>query len=48
MGRKMTQEEWLTKAKEKHGDKYDYSQAIYTGSGNYITIICKQHGAFCM
>lgn len=46
--------EWLiNKAKEIHGDKYDYSEAEYTGNDNKIKIICHQkdefgeeHGAF--
>ena len=39
-------EHFLQKAEEKHGDRYDYSKVIYTGSLNSVTIICKIHGEF--
>lgn len=42
----LTTEEWIQKAKEIHGDKYDYSKSVYTGSRNNITIICPIHGEF--
>lgn len=37
---------FIIKAKEIHGDRYDYSKAIYTGSKNKLIISCKQHGDF--
>lgn len=40
------QAKWLTKAKEIHGDKYDYSKTKYTGLHNKVTIICPIHGKF--
>lgn len=43
---KMTQEEFIAKAHAVHGDKYDYSQAVFTGSANKVTIICPEHGPF--
>jgi hypothetical protein len=43
---KITTEQFIFKAKEIHGDKYDYSKTIYTGSRNSIIIICKKHGEF--
>jgi len=39
-------EEFIKKAKEKHGDKYDYSKVKYTSSGERVIIICKVHGEF--
>ena len=39
-------EEFIKKAKEKHGDKYDYSKVEYTSSKEQVIIICKQHGIF--
>ena len=39
-----SQEHFLQKAKEVHGDKYDYSKAKYTGSAKKVTIICKKCG----
>lgn len=38
--------EFLKKAKEKHGDLYDYSQVNYINARTKVTIICKKHGEF--
>ena len=38
--------EFIKKAKEVHGDKYDYSKSFYEGSHSYIKISCKIHGEF--
>ena len=46
MTKKLTTEEFVQKATEKHGDTYDYSNVEYTNSTRKITIICKLHGAF--
>ena len=43
---KNTKEQFIKKAKEIHGDKYDYSKVIYTGNKNKVTIICPKHGEF--
>jgi len=37
---------FLIKAKEVHGDKYDYSKVVYNGYGGFIIIICPVHGGF--
>lgn len=37
---------FMTKAKVKHGDKYDYSLVEYTNSQNKVKIICSVHGVF--
>ena len=37
---------WMEKVKQVHGDWYDYSKAVYTGSSNKLTIICPIHGEF--
>jgi DNA-dependent RNA polymerase auxiliary subunit epsilon len=37
---------FIQRAKEMHGDKYDYSLVKYTGSKNKLKIICKEHGIF--
>jgi len=42
----LTNDEWLAKAKEIHGDKYDYSNVIYIDTKTKVTIICKNHGEF--
>jgi hypothetical protein len=39
-------EEFIKKAKQIHGDKYDYSKVKYTGCKKIITIICPIHGEF--
>jgi hypothetical protein len=46
MPRKLTQEEFLMRAKEIHGDTYDYSLAQYLISSLRIKIICHVHGIF--
>lgn len=46
MPRKLTQEEFLERAKERHGDRYDYSLVEYRGKDSIITIICPKHGPF--
>ncbi|MBC8308109.1 MAG: hypothetical protein H8E55_71670 [Pelagibacterales bacterium] len=39
-------EYFLNKAREKHGDKYDYSKVQYKGSKKKVIIICDKHGEF--
>lgn len=46
VNRKMTQEQFLARAREVHGDRYDYSKSVYTRAGKPITIICPVHGEF--
>ena len=41
-----TTEEYIEKAKEIHGDKYDYSKTEYTSANKKICIICPEHGEF--
>jgi hypothetical protein len=41
-----TNKEFIEKAKMKHGDKFDYSESIYTRNEDMITIRCKEHGYF--
>jgi hypothetical protein len=47
-GRKknLTNEEFIIKAKKKHGDKYDYSLSEYFDNKNKIKIKCDIHGVF--
>lgn len=44
--RKLTTEEFVSKAQEVHGDRYDYSETTYLGATAPLRIICKDHGAF--
>lgn len=46
MPKKLTTEEWINKARIKHGDKYDYSKVKYNGTRGYVTIVCPKHGEF--
>jgi len=39
-------ESFIKKAKEIHGDLYDYSKSIYLKAHDNIIIICKEHGEF--
>ena len=46
MGRQMTTDEFVAKAREVHGDRYDYSLVEYTRAKVPVTIICPIHGEF--
>lgn len=46
MSKRLTTEEFIKRAKEIHGDKYDYSKANYVNSSTPIEIICPEHGFF--
>ena len=39
---------FIERAIEIHGDRYDYSETIWNGSDEPITIICKQCGPFTL
>ena len=43
---RLTQQEFIRKAKQVHGDKYDYSKTIYVNARTKITVTCLQHGDF--
>ena len=44
--RKLTTEGFIQKAKEVHGDKYDYSKSMYKTKKEKVTITCPIHGNF--
>lgn len=46
MGVKINKEEFLRRAKEVHGDRYDYSNLDYHKLNEKGIIICKDHGEF--
>ena len=46
MPKRLTTEQFVAKAREIHGDKYDYSKVVYTKMHDYITITCPKHGDF--
>lgn len=41
---RLTQDEWLERAMEVHGDRFDYSLVKHTGWDNKVDIICPVHG----
>ena len=38
--------DFIEKAKEIHGDKYDYSKTVYINGSTKVCIICPEHGEF--
>lgn len=44
--RSMSYEEFLSKAKEIHGDKYIYSPDSFKNSSSVVSILCPTHGTF--
>ena len=43
---RLNKEEFIKKAKEIHGDKYDYSKVNYINERTKVCIICPEHGEF--
>lgn len=43
---RITQEEFIAKARQVHGDRFDYSMTIYKTYAEKVTIICREHGVF--
>lgn len=48
MPKKKTLEEFISEARQIHGDKYDYSLVVYKGSKEIVEIICPKHNIFRM
>ena len=46
MSKKLTKEEFIKKAIEKHGGKYNYTKVDYKDNKTKVCIICKKHGEF--
>ena len=46
MTKKLATGEFIDKAKNTHGNKYDYGKSIYIVSAKKLTITCKIHGDF--
>ena len=46
MGKRLTREEFIEKAKKVHGDNYDYSKVEYINNKTKICVICLEHGEF--
>jgi len=43
---KLSKEDFITQAKEVHGNKYDYSKVDYQTKTKKVIIICSEHGEF--
>lgn len=41
-----TTENFIIRAKEKHGDRYDYTKSVYEHCDRPVIIVCKTHGDF--
>ena len=39
----MTTEEFIHRAKQVHGDKYDYSKVEYVNAKTKVCLVCAQH-----
>lgn len=46
MGKKLTTLDFINRAIELHGEKYDYSEVEYCGFERKVRIICPEHGEF--
>lgn len=46
MAKKLNTIKFISKAKEIHGDRYDYSKVKYITNKVNISIICHKHGEF--
>lgn len=46
MPKKLTTEEFIEKARDVHGDKYDYSLTEYMGQSVKVKVVCSEHGEF--
>ena len=46
MSKKVTTEDFIRRARQVHGEKYDYSKTVYVAAIKDVTIICPTHGEF--
>ena len=44
--KRLTTEQFIERAKNIHGDKYNYELVVYTTAKAKVNIICKEHGIF--
>lgn len=44
--KRLTTDTFVSRAKEKHGNRYDYSKVGYTNIHTKVCIICPEHGEF--
>ena len=41
---RLTTEQFVERAVARHGDRFDYSESVYTSSTAKLTVICRKHG----
>lgn len=46
MPRKLTRDEWIARAVQIHGTKYDYRHVVYKTKDLKVLIVCEKHGGF--
>ena len=46
MSKRLTTEGFIIRANSVHGERYDYSEAVYRNYDTPLTIICREHGPF--
>lgn len=46
MSKKLTTQEFISKAKQVHGNKFDYSKVVYINNHTKVIIVCPKHGEF--
>jgi hypothetical protein len=46
MGRRLRKDEFIRRARQRHGDKYDYSLVDWKSTTQAVRIICPRHGEF--
>jgi Zn finger protein HypA/HybF involved in hydrogenase expression len=46
MSRHVTVSDFVERARQVHGDRYDYSQSVYVSARAKLKIVCPQHGLF--
>ena len=46
MPKRLTQDEWIARAKAVHNDRYSYENVVYTNKSTKVTIRCHVHGLF--
>jgi len=44
--RRLTQEEFIIKAEQRHGKRYGYNLVSYKKNDSPVTLLCKSHGEF--
>jgi len=44
--RRLTTEQFIARARQAHGDRYDYAQTDYQNSSKPVVVICPVHGPF--